>query len=141
MNAQRFQDLADAYGADPRRWPEAERAAARSFMQADPQGAERLLFEARQTDLALDVAPRPVVSHDLRERVTAMAATAGLRPRERRFAFGGLAWASGAGWAVACAAGVLVGLNLSQPAVTRAEADAVLYQAGLLALDDTEVLG
>jgi hypothetical protein len=140
MNAQRFQDLAEAYGADPRRWPEGERAAARAFMDADRHGAERLLFEARQIDLALDAAPRPVVSHALREQVIALAATAGLKPRAR-FAFRGLAWASGAGWAAACAAGVLVGLNLSQPAVARAEADAVLYQSQLLALDDTEVLG
>ena len=140
MNAQRFQNLAEAYGGDPRRWPEAERAAARAFMDADPHGAERLLFEARQMDLALDASPRAVVSHDLRERVIAMAATAGLKPRAR-FALGRLAWASGAGWAAACAAGILVGLNLSQPAVSRAEADAVLYQSQLLALDDTEVLG
>ena len=140
MNAQRFQNLAEAYGADLRHWPEAERGAARAFMGADPHGAERLLFEARQMDLVLDASSRAVVSHDLRERVIAMAATAGLKPRAR-FAFGHLAWASGAGWAAACAAGVLVGLNLSQPAVSRAEADAVLYQSQLLALDDTEVLG
>ena len=140
MNAQRFQNLAEAYGADPRRWPEAERAAARAFMDADPHGAERLLFEARQMDLVLEASSRAVVSHDLRERVIALAATAGLKPRAR-VAFGRLAWASGAGWAVACAAGILVGLNLSQPAVSRAEADAVLYQSQLLALDDTEVLG
>ena len=140
MNAQRFQNLAEAYGADLRHWPEAERGAARAFMGADPHGAERLLFEARQMDLVLDASSRAVVSHDLRERVIAMAATAGLKPRAR-FAFGRLAWASGAGWAVACAAGILVGLNLSQPAVSRAEADAVLYQSQLLALDDTEVLG
>ena len=140
MNAQRFQNLAEAYGADLRHWPEAERGAARAFMDADPHGAERLLFEARQMDLVLDASSRAVVSHDLRERVIALAATAGLKPRAR-FAFGRLAWASGAGWAAACAAGVLVGLNLSQPAVSRAEADAVLYQSQLLALDDTEVLG
>lgn len=140
MNAQRLQDLAEAYGADVRRWPEAERDAARTFMEADRQGAERLLFEARQMDLALDAAPRPMVSHALREQVIALAAAAGLKPRAR-FAFRRLAWASGAGWAAASVAGVLVGLNLSQPAVTRAEADAVLYQSQLLALDDTEVLG
>ena len=140
MNAQRFQNLAEAYGADLRHWPEAERGAARAFMDADPHGAERLLFEARQMDLVLEASSRAVVSHNLRERVIALAATAGLKPRAR-FAFGRLAWASGAGWAAACAAGVLVGLNLSQPAVSRAEADAVLYQSQLLALDDTEVLG
>ena len=140
MNAQRFQNLAEAYGADLRHWPEAERGAARAFMDADPHGAERLLFEARQMDLVLEASSRAVVSHNLRERVIALAATAGLKPRAR-FAFGRLAWASGAGWAAACAAGILVGLNLSQPAVSRAEADAVLYQSQLLALDDTEVLG
>ena len=111
MNAQRFQNLAEAYGADLRHWPEAERGAARAFMDADPHGAERLLFEARQMDLVLEASSRAVVSHDLRERVIALAATAGLKPRAR-FAFGRLAWASGAGWAVACVAGVLVGLNL-----------------------------
>jgi len=140
MNAQRFQELADAWGADPRRWPEAERAAARAFMDADGRGAERLLFEARQTDLALDAAPSVVVSHALREQVIALAAAAGLKPRPRP-GFGRLAWMSGAGWAAASVAGVLVGLNLSQAAVAQAEADAVLYQSQLLALDDTEVLG
>lgn len=141
MNAERFQELAGAYGADLRRWPEAQREAARAFMAADPSGADRLLFEARQIDLALDASIRPVVSHDLRERVIALAASAGLKPRARQFAFGRrLAWASGAGWAAACAAGVVAGLNLSQPAVARAEADAVLYQADMLALDDTEFL-
>ena len=77
MNAQRFQNLAEAYGADLRHWPEAERGAARAFMDADPHGAERLLFEARQMEQALDATPRPAVGHDLRERVIAMAATAG----------------------------------------------------------------
>ncbi|MFN4296108.1 MAG: hypothetical protein ACK4FB_04650 [Brevundimonas sp.] len=141
MNAQRFQDLADAYGADLRRWPEAERGAAGAFMDSDPQGAERLLFEARQMDLALDAAPRPMVSHALREQVIALAAAAGLRPRARRFGFGRFAWMSGAGWAAACAAGIMVGVNLSDQALAHAEADLVLYQAGLEALDDTEVLG
>ncbi|MFN3814666.1 hypothetical protein [Brevundimonas sp.] len=141
MNAQRFQDLAEAYGADVRRWPEAERDAARAFMGGNPHGAERLLFEARQMDLALDAAPRPMVSHALREQVIALAATAGLEPRARRFGFGRFVWMSGAGWAAACAAGVMVGVNLSDQLMAPAEADAVLYQAGLEALDDTEVLG
>ena len=138
MNAERLKILADAYGADPRRWPQAEREAATALLTADP-AAERLLFEARQIDLALDAAPRPAVSHALRERVIATAATAGLSPRRGRF--DKLMWLSGAGWAAACAAGVVAGMNLSSPFVTAVEADAVLYQATLEAMDDTEVLG
>lgn len=139
MNAERFKALADAYGADPRRWPEAERETAAALMRADPSGAERMLFEARQIDLALDASPRPHVTHAMRERVIAMAASAGLRPKARRF--GRLVWFSGAGWAAACAAGVVAGMNLSSPFVSAVEADAVLYQATLEAMDDTEVLG
>lgn len=140
MNAERLKALADAYGADPRRWPEGAREAALAFMGADPARAERLLFEARQTDLALDASTPPHVSHALRERVIALAATAGLKTRRPRFGLGGLAWFSGAGWAAACAAGVIAGMNLSSPFVTAVEADAVFYQAALEAMDDTEVL-
>lgn len=146
MNAERLKTLAEAYGADPRRWPEAERARAVDFMKADSARAERILFEARQLDLALDASTSPRATHELREQVIAMAAGAGLRPRRRGAAFGvwpagRLAWASGAGWAAACAAGVMFGMGATSHLVANAEADAVLYQASFEAVDDTEVLG
>lgn len=141
MNAERLKALAEAYGADPRRWPEAERGAALDFMRADPASADRLLFEARQLDLVLDASAAPAASHALRARVIAGAASSGLKPKRERFRFGPLAWVSGAGWAAACAAGVVAGMNLSSPFVAAVEADAVLYQASLEVMDDTEVLG
>ena len=81
MNADRMRDLAEAWGSDLRRWPDAEREAAGWFAGTRPDEAERALFSARQLDAALDAAPRPVVSAALRDRVIASAAAAGLAAR------------------------------------------------------------
>ena len=141
MNAERLNQLAEAYGADWRRWPEAECAAARALVAADPGVADRLLFEARQTDAVLDASPRPAVSVALRDRVLASALAAGLTPRRARRALGRLAWMFGAGWAAAACAGVVAGANLTLHLTADDQADAVLYQATLTGVDDTEVLG
>lgn len=141
MNAERLSSLADCYGADPRRWPEAERAAVQAFMAAEPATAERILSEARRLDAALDSAPAVKVSHDLRERVIASAAAAGLSARPRRFRLDPLTWLSGAGMAAACAAGIMVGAVDAGRATADARAEAVFYQASLIGVDDTEVLG
>lgn len=142
MDAKRFEALTAAYGASPCRWPEAERAAAAEFMSAHATAAQRILFEARLVDAALDASPAPRTGDALRQQIIAQAANAGLQPRpERRWRPGPLAWASGAGWAAACAAGVIVGLDLGGELAADAQADAVLYQASLAAADDTEILG
>ncbi|WP_292034427.1 MULTISPECIES: hypothetical protein [unclassified Brevundimonas] len=139
MTYERFDYLADAYGGDLRRWPEAEREAARALIAADPRAAA-LLREADGLDALLDAAPRPAPSHALREAVIASAAGAGLKAR-RRGAIGPLAWLSGAGWAAAACAGVVFGINLTSHMTADVQADAVLYQASLTSADDTEVLG
>lgn len=139
MTYERFDYLADAYGGDLRRWPEAEREAARALVAADPRTAA-LLREADGLDALLDAAPRPTPSHALREAVIASAAGAGLKAR-RRGAIGPLAWLSGAGWAAAACAGVVFGINLTSHITADVQADAVLYQASLTSADDTEVLG
>lgn len=143
MDACRLQQLAAAYGADLRRWPEAEREAARAFLAADP-GRERLLFEARQLDAALDASPAPQVQAVLRERVIAAAAEAGLRPRPAPAGRRGLsrwAWLSGAGWAAAGAAGIMIGLASGAEVTRDLQADAVLVQADSWTVDDEEILG
>jgi anti-sigma factor RsiW len=57
MNAQRFEQLALAYGADITRWPAAEQAAAQQWA-ADDSGAQLLLAHAAQLDgLLRDAAP------------------------------------------------------------------------------------
>jgi hypothetical protein len=142
MDAERLTALAEIYGGDVRLWPEADRDAARAFIAHDRDGADRILFEARQLDAALDHLAPVTVSHDLRERVIALAAAQGIRERRGwRFRLDPLTWLSGAGMAAAVMAGVMVGMNTLTYATADVRADAVLYQASLGAMDDTEVLG
>lgn len=56
MDMQRLEVLLDAYGADPARWPAAERAAALALLAADP-AAQAWLEQARRLDRALDALP------------------------------------------------------------------------------------
>ena len=60
MNAERFAAIVEAYGAEPRRWPESERADAEAFA-ARPE-ARSILADARALDVMLDAtdAPAPV---------------------------------------------------------------------------------
>ena len=142
MTAERFNALIAAYGADARRWPENERAAAQAFMAAQPAAARAALAEADSIDALLQSTPVPQVSQALRDRVVASATTAGLKARKH-----GLLWldrlalAFGAGWAAAACAGVAAGVIMTGHLTEDAQADAVLYQAGLQGVDDTEVLG
>lgn len=139
MTRDRFDHLASVYGGDLRRWPDAERDAARALLDQDE--AARVVFaEADKLDAFLDAAPRPVASAALREQIIASAAGVGLRPR-RRMRFDPLAWLSGAGWAAAACAGVIMGGVFTTHTTANLQADAVLYQASLTAADDMEVLG
>lgn len=58
MNLERFAVIVDAYGADPRRWPAAERDAAQAFATTDAR-ASVLLAEALALDAGLDALPIP----------------------------------------------------------------------------------
>lgn len=69
----RFEAILDAYGADPARWPEAERDAALELMRREPEGAQAALAAARALDAALDAAPDAAPSEALRARVLAAA--------------------------------------------------------------------
>jgi len=142
MTAERFNALVSAYGADARRWPESERAAAQTYLAAEPAAARALLAEADSLDALLHAAPTPQVSMALRDRVIASAAEAGLKARKHgRVWLDRLALALGAGWAVAACAGVAAGVLMTSHLTADAQADAVLYQASLMGVDDTEVLG
>lgn len=140
MTRERFEALADAWGGDLRRWPEVERGPAERLRAADPSLAG-VLESADALDALLHAAPRPVVSAALRDRVLAAA------PKPRRGGFAkwavgrNLGWSLGAGWAATACAGVAAGVLLTHYITADARADAVLYQAGLSPVDDTEVLG
>ena len=142
MTAERFNELIAAYGADARRWPADERAAADAFMAAEPDVARAALAEADAIDALLHASATPRVSAALRDRVIASAAGAGLKARrEGRRWLDRLGLALGAGWAAAACAGVVAGVFLTTHLTADAQAEAVLYQASLLVVDDTEVLG
>lgn len=142
MTSERFLALVAAYGADARRWPEAERDAARAFAAAEPAVAGPALAEADAADALLH-ASRPIhPSMALRDRVIASAAEAGLKARrEGRRWLDRLTIALGAGWAAAACAGIVAGVMMTSHLTADAQAEAVLYQASLLGVDDMEVLG
>ncbi len=142
MTSERFLALVAAYGADARRWPEAERAAATAFIAADPVASAPLLAEADAADALLHASRVAPPSMALRDRVMASAAGTGLRARrEGRRWLDRLALTLGAGWATAACAGVIAGVMMTGYLTADAQADAILYQASLLSVDDAEVLG
>lgn len=59
MTLDRVRQLAAAYGADPRRWPDGERDAAKALIAGSP-AARDLLAEAGQLDAVLALAPAEV---------------------------------------------------------------------------------
>lgn len=142
MTSERFIALISAYGADARRWPENQRTAAQAYLAAEPEAARAALAEADAVDALLHTAPTPQVSTALRDRVIASAADAGLKARKHgRLWLDRLALAFGAGWAAAACAGVAAGIMMTGHLTADAQADAVLYQATLQGVDDSEVLG
>lgn len=108
MTPERFAQIVDAYGADPRRWPDAERDAARAFAQAYPSEAQPRLAAAAMLDacLAADAVARP--SRSLQRRIVGSASAPGRRPsrgtRPVRW------WLPGAALAGAGMAGIVAGV-------------------------------
>ena len=68
MNLQRFSQMLDAYGGDPRRWSEDERAAALDFLQHSEQ-ARVLQQQALRLDQLLAVLPEVSASATLEQRI------------------------------------------------------------------------
>jgi len=136
MTIERLKALAEAYGADLRRWPASERPFAESLIASDP-AARAALEQAAALDALLQASPRPIPSAALAARVLAAAPKA----REARAHLKRIVWFLGAGWAAAACAGVVAGVGLTTHLTADERADAVLYQATLSGVDDTEVLG
>ena len=127
MNRDRFFTIVEAYGAEPRRWPAAERVDALAFAEADVEAFARLR-EAGILDGVLDESRPLAPSAALRRRVV----EAGPRPRRRTSP---LRWfAPGAGLAAAGVAGLVFGASLLAP--PEVQTDAVLAEA-----DAYEILG
>lgn len=75
-----FQDMLDAFGADPRRWPADRRAAAQSLLGTSAE-ARLAVHEARALDAVLSAAPRaPAPDAATAARIAAVAI--GVAPRQ-----------------------------------------------------------
>jgi hypothetical protein len=120
MSRARFEAIVAAYGADPRRWPDGERAAAEAFGRADPAAA-RLLDEEWALDSLL-------LGHAVAEPSPALAARVlAERPRSARWTRARLWW-SALALGLAGASGVVAGsaataaLTVSSPTIDTREA-------------------
>lgn len=132
MGLERFERLVEAFGADPRRWPQAERAAAEAFLAGNVDARARLVAAA-EIDSLLSLASTPEPSDLLHRRV--------LRAAPRKAAITPLGWLSGAGWAAAAAAGVFVGVSIGQQVSQAWQADDILEQASAWSADEAEYYG
>jgi hypothetical protein len=142
MKTERFLALVAAYGADPRRWPEAERSAAEALVAAAPMTVRDALVEADLTDGLLHASRVRQPSTALRDRVIASAAEAGLRAgRQGRRWLDRLTLTLGAGWAAAACAGVAAGLILTSQIISDLQVESVLYEASLFEQDGLEMPG
>lgn len=119
MTKERFQALAEAYGAEIAGWPAEVREEAALLATADPAFAQAVLARESMLDAALDALPRAIASADLYARIVASAPA----PRRRWrlwLAPAGL----GAALAGVAAAGLLVGVQLGEGASVSPEASA-----------------
>lgn len=144
----RFKAIVEAYGAAPKRWPEAERKAALAFMRDNAALVGPWLDAARDLDGMLDTVPvaehlSAEASQIIQDRAVAqLAAEMGtmtsatvvpFRPRAARRPLP-VVWAAGIGMA-ACIAGALLGVNVSLTSLGDLRAQSVLEQAQLVDQD------
>jgi hypothetical protein len=109
LTHERFEALAEAYGGDVSRWPLEARDGAALLMAAEPGFTGAALARAERLDTALDAWRPAPASAGLMQRILA-AAPAAVR---RRWPVWLSPAALGAGLAAACAAGVVLGVQVS----------------------------
>jgi hypothetical protein len=108
MNIERFRILVEAYGANPARWPEAERVAALLFAEQSAE-ARDALQEAAAFDTLLDMAETQAASRALEDRILTTFAE---RPAVQRAPWFTLRWIPAAAVACSLALGLAVGAAL-----------------------------
>src|ERR1051325_9211930 len=111
MGLDRFRELLEAYGAEPRRWPVNERAMAEA-LAADAGDARALRAKAAVIDGLLDQAPLapPIIDPEVligRITETPQAQVVSLRPRPSAGTF----WLKVASLAAAALIGFLLGVT------------------------------
>ncbi len=108
IDGDRLRRLLEAYGAEPARWPEAERQAALTLL-ATHSNAVRLRAEAAELDAWLDEAAVPQPSPELMADVLAAASPSPWRRWAAALWPFGPIWRPASALALACALGILAG--------------------------------
>lgn len=128
VTADRVRALLDAYGADPGRWPEAERAAARRLVAADPALAAEFA-EAAAVDTLLDALPDPAPSPALRVALKDIPDRARLGWADRLAALWPFEapWRPAAGLAAAAVVGIAVGFATPETSTADATMTVAYY--------------
>jgi len=112
---ERFEALLAAYGANPARWPQDERAQVEAFIHANANH-ESLLVDAGAIDRALDAVPVASFSAELSARILDGFERISARPSVRRFinVAANIVWPGAPVWqpSAALAASLVVGLML-----------------------------
>lgn len=148
MTEERFREILEAYGAEPKRWPQEERADAVSYMLDHATKVQPWLDEARATDGLLSTLSEAdrlsledsrslhwqTLEH-LARRMPEIDATV-VRLRPRAAVRPSVLWAA-AGMA-ACIAGAVFGITFSLTTLGDLRAQAVLEQAQVF---DDEAVG
>ena len=141
MMIERLRQILDAFGADPTRWPKAERDAALALLAHSP-GAQRLREEARRLDSLLNEASAAIeLRLDAKGVVAAIKEATGnvhRLPKSRsRFSLVG-AWPGFAGLAAAATAGFIVGwMGLASDYSLGTQAEAADQVSGFTVTDVT----
>lgn len=124
MEKERFEAIVAAYGAEPRRWPAAERAAALAFAASD----HKTLSDARITDALLDAVPPAIAPNDVLEARIVRSARAARPPL-----------AAGLALAACALIGVMAGYGAGRAAPAPQEIDTMLaatFDAPAFLMDD-----
>jgi hypothetical protein len=114
MDAERFEQLIEAYGGESARWPQADRAPALRYLAATP-AAHATRARALRLDEMLGAWAGPAASAALRDRIAAAA------PAVRTLHLRDL-WVSGVGLAAACVIGLAVGAGFAATGLGQAPA-------------------
>ncbi len=108
MESRRLAEILDAYGADPGRWPDAERDAVRALL-ADSAEATALRDAAAALDTVLNAVAAPAPSPELMAAILASAAPSGWRSWVAGFWPFGPVWQPVSALATAAVLGIAIG--------------------------------
>lgn len=122
MNLERFRQIVDAYGADPKRWPAEEGGAAQAFAAENPKLCRPVLDEAGKLDVWLATDKTEPAGPALTARIVASAPMDRMARPGRRFIWSGLGFA-GIGFAGALAGALAVAVLLPAMALTSYDYD------------------